>query len=169
VGLACAWDALCARFRVVAPDLIRLRFLRQAAGGIRTRSSTRPTSSRRSSTTRVCPRCTCSRTTTAIRVAQELLARALDRQRHGLRGLVLHSVRVLERRLVHRSAAPAADPETAREPARPALSRFLGRQPVPAQLRGGVRDPRTVPTRRSSTSSGRFLAHKRGHPARSIG
>lgn len=155
------WDALCARFRVIAPDLIGFGFsdkpqrypysiIDQAdlveeivdhAGSVAVHVLAHDYGDS---------------------VAQELLARALDRQRHGLRGLTLHSVLFLNGGLFTEAQRPRPIQKLLASPIGPALSRFLGRRRFHRSF-AAVFAPKFQPTESELDVFWALLAHKRGH------
>jgi pimeloyl-ACP methyl ester carboxylesterase len=155
------WDALCARFRVVAPDLIGFGFSdkpRRYPYSILDQADLVEAivDHLGVATLHVLAH------DYGDSVAQELLARALDRQRHGLRGLALQSVLFLNGGLFTEAQRPRPIQKLLASPLGPALSRFLGRRRFQRSF-SAVFAPCYRPDEQQLDLFWALVAHKRGH------
>lgn len=155
------WERLCARFRVVAPDLIGFGF------SDKPRRYPYSIIDQADLVEQVCDHlgvgdCRVLAHDYGDSVAQELLARALDRNAHGLRGLRIGSVVFLNGGLFTEAQRPRPIQKLLASPLGPALSRFLGRKRFERSF-AAVFAPTHQPDADELAAFWALVSYKRGH------
>jgi pimeloyl-ACP methyl ester carboxylesterase len=155
------WAPLCSRFRVLAPDFIGFGFSdkprRYPYSIIDQAELAEAILDALGATT-----CRILAHDYGDSVAQELIARALDRQRHGLRGVKIESVVFLNGGLFPEAQRPRPIQKLLASPIGPALSRLLGRKRFGRSFRA-VFSPKHAPSDEDLDVYWALVSHKGGH------